>query len=166
MKRSIDIMTNRIVTILANNNPTILLYGSVTLDDFRLGWSDIDILCLTEKPIDEAQANKLVSLRQVLMDEYQGNPYFRLFEGGFISEKAFFNKENDIVVYWGTGGQKIIEQYRIDPFSAIEIVEHGMSCTVKTCVARFPIRLKKKFMMQLKIITIQSENTLRQQTSE
>lgn len=144
VKRSIDIMTNRIVTILANNNPTILLYGSVTLDDFRLGWSDIDILCLTEKPIDEAQANKLVSLRQVLMDEYQGNPYFRLFEGGFISEKAFFNKENDIVVYWGTGGQKIIEQYRIDPFSAIEIVEHGMVLYGKDLRSKIPYPTEKE----------------------
>lgn len=87
MKNSINIMVNRIATTLADNNPTILLYGSATLDDFKLGWSDIDILCLTEKSIDKAQANKLVNLRQVLMDEYTDNPYFRLFEGGFISEK-------------------------------------------------------------------------------
>jgi predicted nucleotidyltransferase len=144
VKRSIDIVVNRISTILASNNPTILLYGSAVLDDFRLGWSDIDILCLTEKPIDEAQASKLVSLRQILMDEYQGNPYFRLFEGSFVSEKAFFNKENDIAVYWGTSGQKIIEQYRIDPFSAIEIVEHGIALYGKDLRSKIPYPTEKE----------------------
>lgn len=36
-------LTLRIVLTLADNNPTILLHGSIVLDDFRLGWSDIDM---------------------------------------------------------------------------------------------------------------------------
>ena len=47
--------------------PSIYLYGSVASDDFRPGWSDIDILVLTEKQITEEQAETLVSLRQTML---------------------------------------------------------------------------------------------------
>ena len=46
---SIRNMTDEIVNILSANNPSVYLYGSVALDDFQFGWSDIDILVLTEK---------------------------------------------------------------------------------------------------------------------
>lgn len=85
MKESIDIMVNAIKNILADNNPSIYLFGSVALDDFQLGWSDIDILCVTENPISSSQAEKLLYLRQELSAKYINNPYFRAFEGGFIS---------------------------------------------------------------------------------
>ena len=57
-------MTQRIAEILKWNAPAIYLYGSVTLNDFKIGWSDIDILVLTEHKISEIQAQKLVKLRQ------------------------------------------------------------------------------------------------------
>ena len=37
-------MTDAIVVILSGNKATVYLYGSVDLDDFKLAWSDIDIL--------------------------------------------------------------------------------------------------------------------------
>lgn len=59
---SINGMVREISRILADCDPTIYLYGSSALNDFRLGWSDIDILVLTEKQISESQANLLVNL--------------------------------------------------------------------------------------------------------
>ena len=41
---AIRLMTNEIASILSCNKPTVYLYGSVVLDDFKIGWSDIDIL--------------------------------------------------------------------------------------------------------------------------
>jgi len=38
---AIQIMTDEIMSILADNNPAIYLFGSVTLDNFKLGWSDM-----------------------------------------------------------------------------------------------------------------------------
>jgi predicted nucleotidyltransferase len=99
MKESIAIMINAIVNILINNNPSIYLFGSVVLDDFQSGWSDIDILCLTECSISNDQAEKLLHLRQELSAKHIDNPYFRAFEGGFISLEAFLNKQEDKVVY-------------------------------------------------------------------
>jgi len=125
MKQSIEILKARIVNILLNNKPSIYLYGSIVLEDFKLGWSDIDILCLTEKIITYEQANQLVNLRQKLLDEYKNNLYFHSFEGAFITLDAFINDISDTVVYWGTSGQRITNKHKFDPFSMIELIENG-----------------------------------------
>ena len=49
MFRSIAGMTKEIVAILDGNVHSVWLYGSVVEDDFRLGWSDIDILVVLDK---------------------------------------------------------------------------------------------------------------------
>lgn len=83
--QSIEIMKTGIISILADNKPTIYLFGSVALNDFKPGWSDIDILVLTESEITKQQAVTLAGLRQTLMQRYANNPYFGLFEGGMLS---------------------------------------------------------------------------------
>lgn len=125
MEKSIEIMKNRIVNILINNNPSIYIYGSMVLADFKLGWSDVDILCLTKTKITDVQANQLLNLRQELLGEYANNLYFRSFEGGFLSLDAFINDKADVVVYWGTSGQRITDKHYFDPFSMIELIENG-----------------------------------------
>lgn len=125
MRTSINNMVNRMTAVLSKNNASIFLFGSVALNDFKLGWSDIDILCLTEKVISEEQAEILVELRQALSAEHPDNPYFLLFEGGILSLNAFVKQTADKVVYWGTGNQRITDTYRLDPFSMIELKNSG-----------------------------------------
>ncbi|MCL2285301.1 MAG: DUF4111 domain-containing protein [Firmicutes bacterium] len=125
MEQSINTMVNRITNILNNNNPSIFLFGSIVLDDFKLGWSDIDLICLTDKPIQSQQADELVNLRQTLLSEHEGNPYFRLFEGGLLTLDAFLQNAEDTVIYWGTSGQQITNTYQLCPFSTIELLENG-----------------------------------------
>ena len=126
LNESISIMTDRINAILNKNNPAIYIFGSAALNDFRLGWSDIDIIVLTDDILDSCQANKLVTLRQTLTEENNGNPYYRLFEGGILSKKAFLDKAKDVVVYWGTSGQRITDTYIIDSFATAELLDHGI----------------------------------------
>ena len=78
---SISRMTKEIVSVLNGNVHSFWLYGSVVQDDFRLGWSDIDILVLTGKHITDSQAQELVQLRQFMAADAPGNPYYPLFEG-------------------------------------------------------------------------------------
>jgi len=68
---SITRMTKEIVSILNGDVHSIWLYGSIVQDDFRLGWSDIDILVLTGKQITDNQAQELVQLRQFLAADYR-----------------------------------------------------------------------------------------------
>ncbi len=56
MKQSIEMMKNSIWRVLQDDLRAIYLYGSAVMDDFKLGWSDIDILCLTNAMPTDAQA--------------------------------------------------------------------------------------------------------------
>lgn len=119
-------IVRQISDILSDCEPSIYLYGSSVLDDFRLGWSDIDILVLTEKRITETQAQTLVKLRQTMLEEEPDNPYYRSFEGGMLTLDAFLHKKVDRVVYWGTSGERITDRYVFDSFSMAELMESGV----------------------------------------
>ena len=126
LQKAIDVTTLRIAEILCSCTPSIYLYGSVALGDFKLGWSDIDILVLTQIPISEEQANQLVRLRQTLLAEEPETPYYRSFEGGMLPLSAFLSGEKDRVVYWGTSGERITTRYGFDSFSMSELLDSGI----------------------------------------
>ncbi len=125
MLQSTRIMKNHILEIIADNRPSLYLFGSVVLEDFKLGWSDIDILCLLQTKVTENQAGSLVNLRQTLLEKYPDNQYFRSFEGGFLTLDSFFHRTDDKVVYWGTSGQRITDNYSFDVFSTMELIDSG-----------------------------------------
>ena len=125
-EQSIQTLTQRISTILSDSSPSIYLYGSIPLGDYRLGWSDIDILVLTNKQITEEQAKNLVGLRQVMLENEPGNPYYRSFEGGMLTLDAFLTCKADRVVYWGTGSEKITDHYTLDSFGMTELIESSV----------------------------------------
>lgn len=126
MEHAISNMVQRITDILYSCAPSIYLYGSVVLGDFKLGWSDIDILVLTQTSISEEQANQLVCLRQTLLAEEAENPFYRSFEGGMLSLSAFLQGEKDRGVYWGTSGERITTRYGFDSFSMSELLDSGI----------------------------------------
>lgn len=65
MMDSIHRMTNEIAGALEGSLYCIWLYGSVVFGDFRMGWSDIDFVALTDRPITEnRQTNCLPSGRR------------------------------------------------------------------------------------------------------
>ena len=125
MNESIRKMTDRIVSVLDGNVNSIWLYGSVVLDDFRLGWSDIDFLVLTEREITEAQAQELLMLRQSMLKDEPDNPYYRSFEGVIVCLYEYRTGQYTRIVYWGTSGQRITDDYRQDAFSEYELAEYG-----------------------------------------
>ena len=84
-------MVREISSILSDVKPSIYLYGSSVLDDFKLGWSDIDILVLTDSQMSEGQAQSLVGLRQAMLADEPGNLYYRSFEGGMLTLDAFLS---------------------------------------------------------------------------
>lgn len=122
---AINNMVNRIVSILGDCELSIYLSGSVVIDDFQLGWSDIDILVLTRRQITEEQAKKLVGLRQAMLSNEPGNLYYRSFEGGMLTLDAFLFQKSDRVVYWGTSGERITDKYLFDSFCMTELLESG-----------------------------------------
>jgi len=126
LNEAIKIMVDEIILTLAENEPSIYCFGSVVLDDFKLGWSDIDIVVLAKNEITESQADILVGLRQKMLKRFPENPYFRLFEGGMLSADAFLNGKDERMVYWGTSGQRIADNYRLDSFAMAELLDSGI----------------------------------------
>ena len=126
LERAIETMIHRIADVLKQNMPSIYLYGSVVMGDFKLGWSDIDILVLTRERISQDQAEELMHLRQTLLVEEPGNLYFRSFEGGMLTLSCFLNQEPDKVVYWGTSGERITDRYDFDAFGMVQLLDSGI----------------------------------------
>ena len=127
MDRSIGKMTEKIAGILQGGVHSVWLYGSIVMDDFRPGWSDIDLLVLTDRRITEDQAQALVTLRQEMTDAEPGNPYYRAFEGIIAEKDEYLAGTYTRLVYWGTTGQRITDRYQQDAFSAYELAKSGRS---------------------------------------
>ena len=125
MKNAIDAMVNEIVRITDGDVYGVWLYGSVVLDDFRPGWSDIDFVALTGGPVSESQAEQLLMLRQEMLEKEPGNPYYRSFEGVIASLDEYRSGSFTRLVYWGTSGQRITDRYAPDAFSGFERARYG-----------------------------------------
>ena len=125
MNDAIDKMTNEIAGIMDGKVYGIWLYGSTVMDDFRLGWSDIDLIALTDGPIPEDRAQRLLSLRQDMLEKEPGNPYYRSFEGVIAPLEEFRSRSFSRLVYWGTSGQRVTDRYSLDPFALFELARYG-----------------------------------------
>lgn len=62
LNQSIQIMAAEIDAVLDRGLHGFWLYGSVVLDDFRPGWSDIVFFALANGPSREEQAKLLLTL--------------------------------------------------------------------------------------------------------
>ena len=122
---SIAKMVNEIVSVTDGGIYGIWLYGSVVMDDFRPGWSDIDFVALTNGPISEQQAEKLLHLRQDMLRDEPNNRYYRSFEGVIANRDELLGHDFNRVVYWGTSGERITDLLELDPFSRYELTKYG-----------------------------------------
>ena len=125
MLNAVTRMINELSSILEGRVYGAWLYGSIVLDDFRLGWSDIDFVLLANEPISENQAEKLLMLRQNMLKEEPANLYYRSFEGVIANVAEYRDRSFQRLVYWGTSGQRITDHYTPDPFSLFELANYG-----------------------------------------
>lgn len=126
MQEAINRMTQEIVRIMNEKVMGVWLYGSVALDDFQLGWSDIDFVALTEEKITRSQAEALLTLRQDMQKTAPDNPYYRAFEGIIADAEEYRSRAFSRLVYWGTSGQRITDRYTPDAFMRYELARYGL----------------------------------------
>ena len=137
--KAIENMAEMIAEIMHGCIDSIWLYGSAAMDDFHLGWSDIDLLALTSKQITDEQARKLLLLRQCMAEQDPDNPYCLCFEGIIADKTEYLSGAFSKLVYWGTTGQRITGRYQQDTFSAYELAKFGKSVYGGTDRSFFPI---------------------------
>lgn len=124
MRQALERMAEVLERELNGHLTALYLYGSAAMGDFRPGWSDIDILCLTEEPLPEERARSLVTLRQRMVEE-TGDPVYRSFEGAITSLREFLSGQYSRVVYWGTSGERLTDRYDFDPFGRVSLLRYG-----------------------------------------
>lgn len=125
LRLAINTMAVSIRRILEDNDPSIYLYGSVTAEDYQHGWSDVDLLVLTQDPITAEQADALVDLRLHLAARDPDTPHYRLFEGGMLDLGSFLTGEETRVVYWGTTGQRVKSTHGFSTFDQASLLQTG-----------------------------------------
>ena len=121
----LSVFADELNTILQDNPASVCLYGSCALGDFREGWSDIDFIALTDRPLSRKDAEKILELRQRLVEKY-GNPLFRSLEGVILSHGALLNDRKEPIIYWGTSGQRITDRFHFDSIGKKSLREHGI----------------------------------------
>lgn len=125
MEATLTHMTAAIAEILGDSPVSVYLYGSAAMDDYRPGWSDIDLLALAHSPITSPQASRLLTLRQDLPLHYPDALYARNCEGA-VMPLDFFTKEHPCnTVYWGTSGQRITTEHTPDCFCLWQLHHSG-----------------------------------------
>ena len=144
LENAIRTLTAAVAGILDGRVRGVWLYGSVVLDDFRPGWSDVDLLVLAEEAITEAQALELVGLRQSLSAAEPGNPYFRAFEGIVAAAEEYRAGAFRRLVYWGTSGQRITDRYERDVFAAYELAKYGRCVFGRDDRSLFPVPTREE----------------------
>lgn len=125
MDSSVKRMITEIASRLGGGLHSLWLYGSAVMDDFRLGWSDIDFIAFSNGEISKEAAQSLLMLRQELKQREPEKPYYRLFEGVIVSLDEYKSGEFKRLVYWGTSGQRITDKCEIDPFARYELAKYG-----------------------------------------
>ena len=125
LRLALNTMAVTLQRILEPCDPSIYLYGSVTTEDYRHGWSDIDLLVLTQSPITGDQADMLVDLRQTLAGRDPDTPHYRCFEGGMLDLGSFLTGEETRVVYWGTTGQRVRGTHPLSAFDRCSLLQTG-----------------------------------------
>lgn len=126
MKKSINLMVDKIKSILKENFMSFYIYGSVVTKDYKHGWSDIDFVCFSHNPIKESNLEQLLNLRQTMLKTYPKNKYFRKFEGIFSSLDGYLNDKCEKIVYWGTSGQKLKDHSSLDVFARYELSHNSV----------------------------------------
>lgn len=125
LRLAINTMAVSIQRILMDAQPSIYLYGSVTTEDYQHGWSDIDLLVLTQDGITGEQSDALLDLRQLLAARDPDTPYYRLFEGGMLDLGSFLTGEDTRVVYWGTTGERVKGTHSFSAFDRASLLQNG-----------------------------------------
>ena len=103
----------------------LYLYGSAAMGDFRPGWSDLDLLCLTRAPLSPARADALLPLRQTLAAENPAVPFLRCAEGAVLSLTECRSSRCVRAVVWGSRGERLCDSWSPDAFTLLSLHQCG-----------------------------------------
>lgn len=123
---------------LGDNFLSLYLYGSAAMGDFRPGWSDLDLLCLTRSPLFPAQADALLPLRQSLAEANPAVSFLRCAEGAVLSLAECRSSRCVRAVVWGSRGERLSNGWSPDAFTLLSLHQCGRLLAGKEVRASLP----------------------------
>jgi len=128
MEKVLLLFTKHLQCIFKDKLYSILIYGSVVLNDFRLGKGDIDFLVVLKENISELEIKKIVQLHEDLRNDKLGLLGKQL-EGSYYTIQMFNSKsDNDQGYYVGTSrnGWKKISKVNLNSYDRKNIIMDGV----------------------------------------
>lgn len=124
LKGIVEVYSGRIKALLGNDLIGIYLTGSVALDGYHDGKSDIDFTVVMKPPLEERQISELKIIHREILKKYPKN----LFEGHYITPDVLGKSINETepVVSYHNG--KIVKDYHgINIVTWFTLKKYGVS---------------------------------------
>jgi predicted nucleotidyltransferase len=104
---------------------SIVLYGSIVLDDLAPGYGDLDFLAVVDDDLSDEDLAGLVELRKPLRSA-DSSIYAKMLEGAFLPRKMLDPAVKGKAFWWGTSGERPRETNQLGPLVLHLIRERGL----------------------------------------
>lgn len=84
---------------------SVLLYGSIALDDLAPGYGDLDFLTVVKGDLGQEECQRLIELRKPLRSGTYGI-VATMIEGAFLPQRMLDPASAGIALWWGTSGER------------------------------------------------------------
>lgn len=104
---------------------SVLLHGSVALNDLAIGYSDVDFLVVLRGALSDSDCAQLRSMREPFRSGHHG-PLGCALEGAFLPGEMLDPAVAGTAFWWGTSGEKLWLENRLGWFALWVIREKGL----------------------------------------
>ena len=125
LRFSVQSMVVAVLRLLGDAPFSAYLYGSAAAGDYRHGWSDIDLIFLTEAPLTPDQCAALTQIREQLQAMDPDNPYYPRMEGCVTTLDSFLTGVESPTVVWGSRSARIESTAPLSVFDRLSLLQDG-----------------------------------------
>jgi predicted nucleotidyltransferase len=115
LNRALEAFVAAVLGGFGGNLVSVVLHGSVTLDDLVPGYSDLDFLAVIRSGISESDGSRLTYLRKPFRAGEHG-VYGAMLEGAFLPRDLIDPKKTGSAFWWGTTGERAWQGNRLGWF--------------------------------------------------
>jgi len=109
----------------------VLVHGSIALDDFCSGWSDIDVCVVLHSPVSETQGDTLGSIHDRMQERFirerqEGWVSGQVVEGYYIPHELVSDAELEMPCYTAGGTtRQLATGHPVSPFDRYMLAHHA-----------------------------------------
>jgi hypothetical protein len=124
---------------------SVVLYGSVVLDDLAPGYGDLDFLAVVDRDLTEESCDQLCELRKPLRSGAYGT-LAAMLEGAFLPRRMIDPAHEGRALWWGTSGERMWQRNALGPLVLHVIREAGLTIWGEDVRAEIPIQSREALL--------------------